>query len=112
LVVTTLSGPAALLRNAGSFGNHWVTLKLEGTRGNRDGFGAHVRVTAGGRSQSAEYRCPTSYVFQQDSRLHFGLGAQPTAERIDIRWPSGQTQSLTQVAGDRVVRIRESEQPR
>lgn len=107
LVVSTLGDKAVLLQNRTPTTNHWLTLKLEGTRSNRDGFGTQVRVTAGGRTFCAEGRCPTSYVFQQDPRLHFGLGSYAAAERIEIRWPSGQTQVLTQVAADRLLTIRE-----
>jgi hypothetical protein len=109
VLITTLGDRAVFLRNAGQTGNHWLCIQLEGTRGNRDGFGAQVRVTVRGRTQSAEARCPTSYVFQQDPRLHFGLGPQATADLVEIRWPSGQTQTLSQVAADQVLKVREPE---
>ena len=105
LILTTLGDRAILLHNQSPKTNHWITLKLEGTRSNRDGFGAQVRVTAGGRTQLAEARCPTSYVFQQDARLHFGLGSAGEAERISIRWPTGQTQNLTNVPVDQILKI-------
>jgi hypothetical protein len=107
LVVSTLGGRALLLHNQTPRAHHWLTLALEGSSSNRDGFGALVRVTAGGRRQAAQARCPTSYVFQQDARLHFGLGPQTRVERVDIRWPSGQEQTLTDVAADQVLKIRE-----
>ena len=71
LLITSLGDRASLWRNVNQTGNHWLTVKLEGTRSNRDGFGAQVRVTAGGRTTYAEMRCPTTYVFQQDPRVHF-----------------------------------------
>jgi hypothetical protein len=107
VVVAALAGRAVLLHNTGRNTHHWLTLTLEGTRGNRDGFGAQVKVTAGGRVQQAEARCPTTYVFQQDARLHFGLGGHAQADRVEIRWPGGQTQTLTNVAADRILKIRE-----
>jgi hypothetical protein len=82
-------------------------LKLEGSRCNRDGFGAQVRVVSGGRTQTAEARCPTSYVSQQDTRLHFGLGTNTLAERLEIRWPAGETQLLTNVTSDQILLVRE-----
>jgi enediyne biosynthesis protein E4 len=106
LLITSLGDRAALWRNVGQTG-HWLTLKLEGTRSNRDGFGAQVRVTAGGHTSYAEMRCPTSYVFQQDSRLHFGLARKQTVERIEIRWPSGQASALTNAAPDQVLKVTE-----
>ena len=107
LVATGLGDRAVLLHNTGANANHWLTLKLVGSRSNRDGFGALVKVVAGGRSWQAESRCPTSYVFQQDPRLHFGLGAAVQVDRIEIRWPSGQTQTVANPAIDQIVRIEE-----
>jgi hypothetical protein len=105
LLITSLGDRAALWRNAGQTGNHWLTLRLEGARGNRDSFGAQVRVVAGGRALYAESRCPTSYVFQQDPRLHFGLGRNQTVERVEIRWPGGQNTALTNVTADQVLKV-------
>jgi hypothetical protein len=107
LVVTALGGKAVLLRNQGTNANHWLKVALVGTRGNRDGFGALVTLKAGGRTWRAESRCPTSYVFQQDPRLHFGLGATAAVDRLEVRWPSGQTQIVTNVGVDRIVRVLE-----
>ncbi len=107
LIATSLGDRAVLLRNRYAAPGHWLTLKLVGTRSNRDGFGAQVKVVAGTRTWQAEARCPTSYVFQQDPRLHFGLGAAATVDRIEIRWPSGQTQTIANPAVDRILRIEE-----
>ena len=107
LVLTSLGGPAAVLRNTGSHAHRWLTLRLVGTRGNRDGFGARVKVVAGPLTLHAESRCPTSYVFQQDPRLHFGLGAQAVVDRIEIRWPGGRTQVITNPVVNQVLRIDE-----
>jgi len=107
IVLCKLGGPAALLHNRAQTKNHWLTLHLEGTRSNRDGFGALVKVHAGGQTLAAECRCPTTYVFQSDPRLHFGLGSNSKVERMEIRWPSGQTQVLTDVETDTILRVRE-----
>ncbi|MBK8475141.1 MAG: ASPIC/UnbV domain-containing protein [Opitutaceae bacterium] len=107
LIASSLGDRAVLLHNRGASSGHWLTVKLVGTRSNRDGFGAQVKVVAGARSWQAEARCPTSYVFQQDPRLHFGLGAAATIDRIEIRWPSGQTQTVANPVVDQVVRIQE-----
>jgi hypothetical protein len=112
LLITSLGDRAVLWRNVAQTGNHWLTLKLEGTRSNRDSFGAQVRVTVGGHTLYAEARCPTSYVFQQDPRLHFGLAGNKTAERIEIRWPSRQTLALTNVTADQVLKVTEPGQSR
>jgi hypothetical protein len=80
---------------------------LEGTKSNRDGFGAAVTVTAGGRQYFAEARCSFGFLMQGDRRLHFGLGQASTVDRIDIRWPSKQLQSLTNVKVDQILKVRE-----
>lgn len=107
LLVTTLGDRPVLLRNVGSPQRCWLTLRLHGTRGNRDGFGAQVRVMAGGGTWAAQARCPTGYLFQQDPRLHFGLAANAAVEQIEIRWPSGQTQVLSDVAVDQILDVTE-----
>ena len=109
VLLTSLNGPPVLLHNQSVRTNHWVALKLVGTRSNRDGFGAQVKVTAGNRMFQAEARCPTCYLFQQDTRLHFGLGQESRVDRIEIHWPkpSRQTQVLTNVPVDEIIQVRE-----
>lgn len=107
LLLTSLGDRAVLLRNRSTTAHHWLTLKLTGSRSNRDGFGAHVTLVAGDRTWQAEARCPTSYLFQQDPRLHFGLGTVSKVDRIEIRWPSGTTQTVANPPIDQIVRIQE-----
>jgi hypothetical protein len=107
LVVTTLGGPAHLLHNRTPSSRRWITLRFEGVRSNRAGFGALVTVRTAARSFVAEVRCPTSYVFQSETSLHFGLGDSTLVERIEVRWPSGVTQTLTDVGVDQILKIRE-----
>jgi hypothetical protein len=107
LILTSLGERTVLWRNLGNPAHHWLTLDLEGTLSNRDALGARVRLTAGGSLRYAESRCPTIYVFQQDPRLHFGLGQAAVVDRIEIQWPSGQTQILSNIAADRVLKITE-----
>jgi hypothetical protein len=107
LLITLLADRAVLLRNRQPSDHHWLTLDLEGTRSNRDGFGALVTLTAGGRTWKAEALCPSGFLMQGDRRLHFGLGAATRVDAIQIRWPSGRIQRLTDLAVDRVMKIRE-----
>ena len=107
VLMTTLADRPVLLRNRDRSGNHWISLDLEGTKSNRDGFGARVTVTAGGKSHVAEARCQSGYLFQGDRRLHFGLGTSGAVDRIEIRWPSGQTQVLSNVKVDQILKVRE-----
>jgi hypothetical protein len=80
---------------------------LKGARSNRQGIGATVLVTAGGRTQARAVLSQTSYYSIDDLRPSFGLGANTMADRIEVRWPSGVVDVLTRVAADRVVTIGE-----
>jgi hypothetical protein len=73
----------------GASGHHWITLKLTGTRSNRDAIGARVRCVSGGVAQWQEVRGGGSYLSQNDFRVHFGLGTTARVERVDVRWPNG-----------------------
>jgi hypothetical protein len=94
ILVTAMGDRCFLLHNRDQSGNHWLTLDLEGTRSNRDGFGALIKLFAGGRQYFAEARCASGFLSQSDRRVHFGLGKAATVDRIEIRWPSKQVQEL------------------
>ena len=83
-----------LLRNDGGNRAAWIRFRLEGTRSNRDAIGARVSVRAGGRTQYYEIRSGDGYISSGDPRAHFGLGEAARAEAVEIRWPSGRTESL------------------
>ena len=108
VLVFNMNEPPSLLRNQYRGGNHWIALKLEGVASNRAAIGATVRLTAGGRTQAAAVLSQSSYYSHNDLRLHFGLGAASSADRIEIRWPSGGVQTLRDVRGDKVVAVREA----
>jgi hypothetical protein len=97
----------SLLKQAVNPPGHWVILQLIGTRSNRSGIGARVKLTANGHAQTEEVRSGGSYLSQNDLRLHFGLGGASRIDQIQISWPSGQNQVLHDLACDRVVPIRE-----
>ena len=106
-VVTTNDGPAYVLRNQTKTGNHWLTLLLVGHRSNRDGIGAKIKLTTAAGSQYVTVTTAGSYLSSSDKRAHFGLGASKGAQSIEIRWPSGTVQTLSNVPGDQVLRIDE-----
>jgi hypothetical protein len=107
-VVSVLGAPARVFRNISPGGNHWLTLKLEGSRSNRMGLGAQVRLTTSdGRSQWNEATTAVGYASSSDSRVHFGLGANTQVREIEIRWPSGTKQILTNVPADRIIPVAE-----
>ena len=93
LLVTNLKGSPDLLQNEGNQ-NTWLSLKLIGTRSNRDAIGAQVKVTIGDLTQIREVRSGSSYLSQSNMRLHFGLGKHRRIDRIEIRWPSGLQEHL------------------
>ena len=97
----------SLLKNLGEHGN-WILLKLEGTKSNRDAIGAKVTVRVGDHQQTQEVRSGGGYISQSDFRLHFGLGKATKADAVEIRWPSGLVQRLENIAGNQIVKIRES----
>jgi len=106
-IVTTNDGPAYVLHNETSTQNHWLTLKLIGHKSNHDAIGAEVTIMTPNGQQFATVTTTGSYLSSSDKRLHFGLGGNTTVKSIDIRWPSGIRQALTNVQGDRFVEIEE-----
>jgi hypothetical protein len=101
VVVLNLNDRPTLLRNDTPKGNHWVTIRLVGTKSNRDGIGAKLRLRAGGRTQTAEVRGDGSYLSHNDMRAHFGLGAADRVQSLEIRWPSGTVDTTQELAADR-----------
>jgi hypothetical protein len=106
ILMTTSGGPAVLFHNVGGR-NHALRVKLVGTRSNRDGIGAVVSVQAGGRRQSLMLRSGSSYLSASELVLTFGLGGALQADSVAVRWPSGATDSLRDVASDQIVTIKE-----
>ncbi len=106
-VVSTNDGPAHILHNETVSSNHWITLLLVGHTSNRDAIGAAVKITTVRGSQFLTVSTAGSYLSSSDKRLHFGVGSESTIKRIEIRWPSGKTQVLENVAVDRVLKIDE-----
>jgi hypothetical protein len=100
------SGGYRLYRNVGN-GNHWLAVDLQGTKSNRDGIGAVVRVTAGGVTQMRVQDGGVHHRGQNHSRLHFGLAKHQQIDRITVQWPSGTVQELKDVPANQVLRIEE-----
>ena len=111
LLVMNNNDTPNLLRNEIGNENHWLALQLVGVRSNRDGIGALVRLTADGLSRVDEIHSGGSYLSQSDLRLYFGLGKAARIERLEIRWPSGETQSFKDLEVDRLLIVREGGEP-
>jgi hypothetical protein len=101
VLVINMNDRPTLLRNDTPRGHHWITIRLTGTRSNRDAIGARVRIEAGGRSQVAEVRGDGSYLSHNDTRAHFGLGSAARVNVVEIRWPSGLVETVRGLAADR-----------
>jgi len=106
-LVTNNGGPAELLRNDGGNRGNAVLLRLVGTASNRGAVGARVRATTGPRTQVREVTSGSSYLGQNDPRVHVGLAAAGMIDRLDIRWPSGRTESMRDVPPNQILTIRE-----
>jgi hypothetical protein len=107
LLVTNNGQTADLLRNDGGSHSNALLIRTIGTHSNRDGIGARIRVTTGTRTQIRDVKAGSSYLGQNDLRLHFGLGAATMAERLEVQWPSGQTEVIQNVAANQIVTIKE-----
>jgi len=110
-VVTTNDGPVHVLHNETTPQNHWILLKLVGHKSNRDAIGAEVTLVTGSGSQYATVSTASSYLSASDKRVHFGLGQETTAQRIEIRWPSGISQTLKDIPADQILQIDEPVAP-
>jgi enediyne biosynthesis protein E4 len=109
LLITTNGRPAYLFHNTGVT-NHSLRLKLVGTKSNRNGIGAVVRLTAGKdkqNTQSQMLRSGSSYLSQSELVLTFGLGSMAQADSVEIQWPSGQVDKLASVSGDQTITVQE-----
>ncbi len=108
LLISTNHGPARLLRNDGGNRNRWLSLRLIGTKSNRDGIGAVVRVESASGRQTQVVHSGSSYCSQSDLALTFGLGQDAQAAAVEIQWPSGVKQRITNVAANQFLTFEES----
>jgi len=105
IVVTALNDKPQLLMNGTETGNHWIILKLVGTKDNRDGLGTRIKVTT---SEGIQYNHATTavgYSSSSDKRVHFGLGKAAVIDKIELSWPTGVRQILTHVQADQVLTV-------
>ena len=107
ILINNCGQPPQLLRNDGGNANHWLQIFLIGTKSNRDGVGARVKVTAGDLILYDQRKGGMSYQSAQDPRLHFGLGQQSSIDAVEIIWPSGSSTKLSNIKADQIVAIKE-----
>ncbi|MFY9855457.1 MAG: CRTAC1 family protein [Terracidiphilus sp.] len=108
VLIMNVNEPPTLLRNDAPPGNHWIKIRLEGTKSNRSAIGARVLARYGGKVQVQEVMSGTSYISSNDPRLHFGLGSATTAD-IEIHWPLGLVEKYPGLAAGQLVTIREGQ---
>lgn len=106
-VVLNSNAPPTILRNDSEGGSHWLQVQLEGTRSNRGAVGARVRVVSGDLVQMAEVHSGRGYQSHFGSRLQFGLGERGSVDRIEVRWPGGDTEVFVGVEADQLVTLKE-----
>ena len=108
IVVTSLNESPRILMNGADSGNHWLELSLVGHKSARDAIGAKVKLTtASGRALYNHVAISVGFMSSSDKRVHFGLGSETKIRSIEIRWPSGIRQTLTDVAADRMLKVDE-----
>ena len=107
LVVEDIDGAPMILRNRGIPGRHWVSFELAGTKSNRLGIGARVKLVADGMTQTDQVRSGGSYLYQNDLRVHFGLADAKKIDSVEIRWPSGKLETLTNLTPDKFYSVLE-----
>lgn len=107
ILVNNCGQAPQLLRNDGGNANHWLEILLIGTKSNRDGVGARVKLSAGNLVLYDQRKGGMSYQSAQDPRLHFGLGQQTTIDIIEIQWPSGMMTKLSNIKADQIIAIKE-----
>jgi hypothetical protein len=107
VVVSALSAPAEIWLNQSPTDNHWLELKLRGTKSNRDGIGARIKVVTKGGTQYDHKSTAAGYASSSAGPVHFGIGANMSADLVEIQWPSGIIQQLRDVASGRVLVVEE-----
>jgi enediyne biosynthesis protein E4 len=109
IVVTALDGALELWRNVSKAPHHWLMVQAVGTKSNRDGAGAKIRIATAKGTQHSHVNTAVGYGGASDRRVHFGLGGETVVGELTITWPSGKTQTLKKVAADQVLTVREPE---
>ena len=107
IVVSALSAPAEIWMNDSPNHNHWLELALRGTKSNRDGIGARIRIVAGGQTQFSYKSTASGYASSSAGPLHFGLGTAKMVDEIEVRWPSGTVQALKNIEADQILAVTE-----
>jgi hypothetical protein len=107
VVVSRFDAPAEIFRNVSADGNHWLLVKTVGTRSNRDGIGARIKLESEGGTQYNHVTTSVGYASSSDRRVHFGLGKDKVVKKLVVLWPSGVRQELTDIHADQTLTVTE-----
>ena len=107
VVTTALAADAEIWMNRSPKSGHWLEIALQGTKSNRDGIGARIKVVTKSGTQYNHMTTSVGYASSSDGPVHFGLGAAESIDKIQIHWPSGREQTLEKQAVDRVITVEE-----
>jgi len=107
IIVANSNQPPSLLKNEGGNQKNWLMFKTIGTKSNRNGIGARIKVISGQCSQIREVKSGASYLSQSDLRVHFGLDTATKADVVEIRWPSGLVETFTDVKANQLLVVTE-----
>jgi len=109
LLIGNIGQTPDLLRNELESSSKSLLIRTVGSKSNRDGIGARLKLTAGGKVLLREVKAGSSYLSQNDIRVHFGMGKAARAERLEVRWPSGEVQVLQDIEANQVLTITEGQ---
>jgi hypothetical protein len=108
IVVTALNETPRILVSSGGNGHHWLMVEARGRRSNRDGIGVKMKLTTGsGRVLHNHVTTSVGFMSSSDKRAHFGLGPETKVRELEVRWPSGAVQRLTDIPVDQVLEVEE-----
>jgi hypothetical protein len=107
VVINNVYATPSLLVNSVHSGDHWIAFKTVGTRSNRDGIGARISAKNGERTLVDEVRSGSSYISQNDMRVHFGLGVRAKIDSVEVRWPSGLVEHFDNLSADTIHTLKE-----
>jgi enediyne biosynthesis protein E4 len=107
IVVTALSAPAEIWMNQSPGSNHWLELRLEGTKSNRDGIGARIKIVTKSGAQYNHVTTSVGYASSSAGPVHFGLGQNAQVDLLEIHWPSGIVQQAKEIKADQLLKVKE-----
>jgi len=96
-----------VLQNDGGNRGNSILVRIIGSRSNRDGIGARLRLSVAGKILVRDVKAGSSYLAQNDIRVHFGLGTAPKADRLEIRWPSGAVDTIESIEANQILTVSE-----